>query len=72
MRFFRQSRSAKKCETQMAVFVDEPRMTDEFATKYGRLHHRINRDTYKDTGEASSLDLKYECDIQADSTWFLM
>jgi len=57
---------------QMDVFLDEPRITNEFAIRYGRLHHRINRDAYKDTGEASSLDLKYEYDIQADSTWFLM
>jgi hypothetical protein len=64
--------SAKKCGMQMAVFLDESRMTDEFATTYGRLHHRINLDTYKDTGEASSLDLGYDYDIQADSTWFLM
>jgi hypothetical protein len=57
---------------QMAVFLDEPRMTDEFAAKYGRIHHRNNGDNCKDNGEAFSLDLKYEYDFQGDSTWFLM
>jgi hypothetical protein len=41
--------SAKKCEMRMAVFLNQSRMSDEFATKYGRLHDRINQQTYKDT-----------------------
>ena len=57
---------------QMALFPDQPRITDEFATTCGRLHDRINEHTYKGGAEASSLDLKYEYDIQADSTWFLI
>ena len=56
----------------MALFPDQPRITDEFATTCGRLHDRINEHTYKGGAEASSLDLKYEYDIQADSTWFLI
>jgi hypothetical protein len=38
-------------------------MTDQFATKFVKLHYRINRDIYKGSGDAASLDLKYEYDI---------
>ena len=38
-------------------------MTDAFATKYGKLHHRLNRGIYKGEGVAESLDLKYDYDI---------